>query len=110
VRTFYRLRKDYGGLKMDQAGAEGAFNPAQGLRALAHGQAHGGLRHRLKRALAQELMLRVTERYAGLLRYYGVEGEKIQAGQGHENGDVEQRHRRSVRCRCGTFPSSQIAF
>jgi hypothetical protein len=28
-----------------------------------------------------------TERYAGLLRYYGVEGEKIQAGQGHENGD-----------------------
>jgi hypothetical protein len=33
-------------------------------------------------------------RYAALLRYYGVEGEKIQAGQGHENGDVEQRHHR----------------
>ena len=39
----------------------------------------------------------LTERYAGLLRYYGVEGEKIQAGQGHENGDVEQRHHRLKR-------------
>jgi hypothetical protein len=38
-----------------------------------------------------------SERYAGLLRYYGVEGEKIQAGQGHENGDVEQRHHRLKR-------------
>jgi hypothetical protein len=38
-----------------------------------------------------------TEGYAGLLRYYGVEGEKIQAGQGHENGDVEQRHHRLKR-------------
>src|SRR3984893_3586873 len=38
-----------------------------------------------------------TERYAGLLRYYGVAGEKIQAGQGHENGDVEQRHHRLKR-------------
>jgi hypothetical protein len=38
-----------------------------------------------------------TERYAALLRYYGVEGEKIQAGQGHENGDVEQRHHRLKR-------------
>jgi hypothetical protein len=26
-----------------------------------------------------------------------VEGEKIQAGQGHENGDVEQRHHRLKR-------------
>jgi hypothetical protein len=38
-----------------------------------------------------------SERYAALLRYYGVEGEKIQAGQGHENGDVEQRHHRFKR-------------
>ena len=38
-----------------------------------------------------------TERYAALLRYYGVEGENIQAGQGHENGDVEQRHHRFKR-------------
>lgn len=38
-----------------------------------------------------------SERYSGLLRYYGVEGEKIQAGQGHENGDVEQRHYRLKR-------------
>jgi hypothetical protein len=38
-----------------------------------------------------------TERYAGLLRYYGVEGEKIQAGHGNENGDVEQRHHRLKR-------------
>jgi hypothetical protein len=33
-----------------------------------------------------------TDRYDALLRYYGLEGEKIQAGQGNENGDVEQRH------------------
>jgi hypothetical protein len=38
-----------------------------------------------------------SERYAALLRYYGVEGEKIQAGKGHENGDVEQRHHRFKR-------------
>ena len=38
-----------------------------------------------------------TERYAALLRYYGVEGEKIQAGQGHENADLEQRHHRLKR-------------
>lgn len=38
-----------------------------------------------------------TDRYEGLLRYYGLEGEKIRAGQGHENGDVEQRHHRFKR-------------
>lgn len=35
-----------------------------------------------------------TERYTTLLRYYGIRGEKIQAGEAHENGDVEQRHYR----------------
>jgi Mu transposase, C-terminal domain len=35
-----------------------------------------------------------SDRYEALLRYYGLEGEKIQAGQAHENGDVEQRHYR----------------
>jgi hypothetical protein len=35
-----------------------------------------------------------TDRYEALLRYYGLQGEKIQAGQAHENGDVEQRHYR----------------
>ena len=38
-----------------------------------------------------------TDRYKGLLRYYGLEGEKTQAGQGNENGDVEQRHHRFKR-------------
>jgi hypothetical protein len=38
-----------------------------------------------------------TRRYQGLLRHYGLEGQKIQAGQGHENGDVEQRHHRFKR-------------
>jgi hypothetical protein len=38
-----------------------------------------------------------TERYQGLLRYYGLEGEKTQAGHGNENGDVEQRHHRFKR-------------
>src|SRR5262249_29919682 len=35
-----------------------------------------------------------TRRYQALLAYYGLTGEKIQAGHAHENGDVEQRHRR----------------
>ncbi len=38
-----------------------------------------------------------TERYQGMLRYYGLEGEKTQAGHGNENGDVEQRHHRFKR-------------
>lgn len=38
-----------------------------------------------------------TDRYEGLLRYYGLTGEKIQAGHGNENGDVEQRHHRFKR-------------
>lgn len=35
-----------------------------------------------------------TRRYQGLLDHYGMEGRRIQAGQAHENGDVEQRHYR----------------
>ena len=35
-----------------------------------------------------------TRRYDGLLKHYGLEGRKIQAGQPHENGDVEQSHYR----------------
>jgi len=38
-----------------------------------------------------------TDRYQALLRYYGMEGEKIQARQAHENGDIEQRHYRFKR-------------
>ena len=35
--------------------------------------------------------------YAGLLKHYGIEGQKIQAGHAHENGDIEQRHYRLKR-------------
>jgi hypothetical protein len=35
-----------------------------------------------------------TERYRGLLGYYGMEMEKIQPEEPNENGDVEQSHRR----------------
>jgi hypothetical protein len=35
-----------------------------------------------------------TRAYEGLLRYYGLVGQKIQAGEAHENGDIEQRHYR----------------
>jgi hypothetical protein len=35
-----------------------------------------------------------TRSYQALLDHYGLQGEKIQAGQPHENGDVEQRHYR----------------
>jgi hypothetical protein len=38
-----------------------------------------------------------TDRYEALLRYYGIVGEKIQSGEAHENGDVEQRHYRFKR-------------
>ena len=35
-----------------------------------------------------------TDRYTGLLGYYGMEMEKIQPEEPNENGDVEQSHRR----------------
>ena len=35
-----------------------------------------------------------TERYTGLLSYCGMEMEKIQPEEPHENGDAEQSHRR----------------
>jgi hypothetical protein len=38
-----------------------------------------------------------TDRYKGLMRFYGLESEKTQAGHGNENGDVEQRHYRFKR-------------
>jgi hypothetical protein len=38
-----------------------------------------------------------TDRYKGLLRHYGMEAEKIRAGEAHENGDIEQRHHRLKR-------------
>jgi len=38
-----------------------------------------------------------TDRYEALLRYYRIIGEKIQAGEAHENGDIEQRHYRFKR-------------
>jgi hypothetical protein len=38
-----------------------------------------------------------TSRYEALLRHYRLEGQKIQAGKAHENGDVEQRHHRLKR-------------
>ena len=33
-----------------------------------------------------------TQRYQALLRHYGLNGQAIQAGHAHENGDVEQSH------------------
>jgi len=38
-----------------------------------------------------------TDRYRGLMRSYGLESEKTQAGHGKENGDAEQRHHRFKR-------------
>jgi hypothetical protein len=44
--------------------------------------------------------------YESLLRHYGMEGCKIQAGQANENGDIEQRHHRFKRTldRCSGQP------
>ena len=38
-----------------------------------------------------------TERYAALLRHYGLEGRMIQPAKANENGDVEQSHHRFKR-------------
>jgi hypothetical protein len=35
-----------------------------------------------------------TQKYRELLSHYGLKGEKIQAREAHENGDIEQRHYR----------------
>jgi hypothetical protein len=37
------------------------------------------------------------QRYQALLQHYGLQGQAIQAGQGNENGDVEQSHRQFKR-------------
>jgi hypothetical protein len=39
-----------------------------------------------------------TDSYKGLMNHYGMDFEKIQAGKGHENGDVEQSHYRFKTC------------
>jgi hypothetical protein len=38
-----------------------------------------------------------TQRYQALLRHYGLKGQAINAGCGHENGDAEQSHRQFKR-------------
>jgi len=38
-----------------------------------------------------------TKRYQGLLEHYGLQARKSQAGQPHENGDIEQSHHRFKR-------------
>jgi hypothetical protein len=38
-----------------------------------------------------------TDRYAALLRHYGLKGRKSNARAAHENGDIEQRHHRFKR-------------
>ncbi len=38
-----------------------------------------------------------TRRYDALLSHYGIKGYKIQAGEPHENGDIEQAHHRLKR-------------
>lgn len=38
-----------------------------------------------------------TKRYRDLLSHYGLKGEKIRAGEAHENGDIEQSHHRFKR-------------
>ncbi len=38
-----------------------------------------------------------TKRHRDMLSHYGLKGEKIQAGEAHENGDIEQRHHRFKR-------------
>lgn len=39
-----------------------------------------------------------TDSYESLMNHYGMEFEKIQAGKGNENGDVEQSHYRFKTC------------
>lgn len=56
------------------------------------------VRHRSDRFSAAVTNLKdraeFTERYRALLSHYGLKPEKIQAKKPHENGDVEQSHRR----------------
>lgn len=53
---------------------------------------------RLSAAVHKELNPNVfTERYHGLLRHYGLEGQRTQVRRPNENGDIEQRHHRFKR-------------
>jgi hypothetical protein len=47
--------------------------------------------HELKRSGGRQL----TERFRGVLDHYGVRSSRIQPGEAHENGHVEQAHFRT---------------
>jgi len=70
--------------------AERGVETGQGAAAASHDRLSTAVNNASDRA-------EFTERYQGLMRHYGLEGEKTQAGHGNENGDVEQRHHRSKR-------------
>jgi hypothetical protein len=71
---------------------------AQGLQNALWQLGRVPLKHRIdrmsaavhKECNAQEF----TRRYQALLSHYKIQGEKINAGCGNENGDIEQSHRR----------------
>ncbi len=53
---------------------------------------------RLSAAVHKELNPEVfTDRYNGLLRHYGLQGQRTQVARPNENGDIEQRHHRFKR-------------
>jgi hypothetical protein len=56
--------------------------------------AHRHRTDRLSTAVNMSDPAEFTDHYKGLMRCYGLDREKTQAGHGNENGDVEQRHHR----------------
>lgn len=70
---------------------------SEGLQGALRGVGGVPARHRTDRLSAAVNNLteqrEFTGRYRGLMAHYGLEAERIQARQAHENGDVESLHR-----------------
>jgi hypothetical protein len=75
------------------AGIQGALWALGGVTEVIRSDNLSAATHELRQTGGRTL----TTRYRGLLEHYGASSTRIQPGESHENGVVEQRHRRTKR-------------
>ncbi len=89
------------------AGLQGAVWALGGVPAVIRHDNLSAATHELKRSGGRQL----TTRFRGVLDHYGARSSRIQPGQAHENGVVEQAHFRppwSRPCCCAAIPTSSM--
>jgi hypothetical protein len=75
------------------AGIQGALWELHGVPQVLRSDNLSAATHELKQTAGRTL----TQRYRALLEHYGAKSTRIQPGESHENGAVEQRHHRTKR-------------